>query len=85
MKKTFLCSCQTHLIEVEYSTWSKFKIPDLWIGIYDIYSPKTGRKYKKPKLISDVQFLGSRQYAKELDLFIHFLEDVSLKYLTRKQ
>jgi len=84
MEKTFKCSCKTHLIEIEYSTWSKFKIPDLWIGIYDIYSPK-GRKYKKPKLIGDVQFLGSKNYGKEMDNIMKFLEDITLQYLIRKK
>ena len=85
MKKIFKCSCRTHIIEIEYDTWSKFKIPDLWIGIYDIYNSKTGRKYKKPKLIGDVQLIGSQPYDKEMNNLMHFLENIVMQYIIRRK
>lgn len=92
MKKIFKCDCGTHLIEIHYSNtieWTNIKtkkkhksnIPDLWIGIYDIYNPKTGRKYKKPELIADVVFNGG----KSLDFIMHFLDDMTMTYSMRKK
>ena len=44
------CSCHSHKIEIEHD--KKFQIYQTFI--YNIYSPETGRKYKKPKLLGDV-------------------------------
>jgi len=92
MKKTFKCDCGTHLIEIEYNnivewtntkTKKKYKenLPELCIGIYDIYNPDTGRKYKKPRLIADVIF----NKGKTIDFVMHFLEDITLAYAMRKK
>lgn len=92
MKKTFKCDCRTHLIEIGYESRTKFthfktkktkifNIPELWIGIYDIYNPKTGRKYKKPKLIADVNF----NQDKNIDFIMHFFESILMKYWIRKK
>ena len=92
MKKTFKCDCNTHLIEISYeikTKWTHFKtkktkilnFPELWIGIYDVYNPNTGRKYKKPKLIADVVFNGG----KSIDLIMKFLEDIVMEYAIRRK
>lgn len=96
MKKKFECSCGGHLIKIEYNNTIEFthiktkkkhkeNIPELWIGIYDIYNSKTGRKYKKPKLVEDVEFLGSDNYAKEMDNIMKFLEDIVMAYIIRRK
>ena len=69
MKKTFKCDCSTHLIKLDYTP------ADLWIGIYDIYSSKTGRKYKNPKLIADVVLMDNH-YPKELTKFLKFIKGI---------
>jgi len=92
VRKIFKCDCGTHLVEISYETRTKwthrktkktkiFNLSELWIGIYDIYNPDTGRKYKKPKLVADVIF----NEGKSIDFAMKFLEAVLLKYLTRKQ
>ena len=83
MKKKFKCSCRTHLLEINYET--KDKIPEIWIGIYDIYSPKTGRKYKKPRLIADTWFLGCQPYVKDMDFLMDFLENIVMTHITRRK
>jgi len=91
MINIFKCACGTHLVEISYENvteWthmktkkkSKKNIPDLWIGIYDIYNPKTGRKYRKPKLIADTIF-----YGKTLGFVMKFLEDIVMQYIIRKK
>lgn len=96
MKKTFKCICKGHLLEIHYNNtieWTHIKtkkkykenIPDLWIGIYDIYNPNTGRKYRKPKLIADFELMGSEAFAKEMDFGMKFLEDIVMAYITRKR
>lgn len=89
MRKKFKCICGTHLLEIDYSNIIEFKnkkgqtlkekMSELWIGVYDVYNPNTGKKYKKPKLIADTIF-----YDKELDFLIKFLSKIELVYLTRK-
>jgi len=92
MKKIFKCDCGAHLVEISYETRTKwthrktkkikmFNLPELWIGIYDIYNSDTGRKYKRPKLVADVIF----NEGKSIDFAMKSLEDVLLKYLMRKQ
>jgi len=92
VKKIFKCDCGTHLVEIGYETRTKwthtktkkikiFNLPELWIGIYDIYNPDTGRKYKKPKLVADVIF----NEGKSIDFIMHFLEDIAMKYAMRKK
>ena len=92
MKKTFKCDCGTHLVEISYETKTKwthmktkktkiFNLPDIWIGIYDIYNPKTGREYKKPKLVADVVF----NKGKSMDFVMKFLEDIVMEYIMRKK
>lgn len=92
MKKTFMCDCGTHLVEISYETRTKwthlktkktkiFNLPEIWIGIYDVYNPDSGRKYRKPKLIADVIF----NKGKSVDFVMKFLEDILLKYSIRKQ
>ena len=92
MKKTFKCDCGTHLVEISYETRTKwthiktkkkkiFNLPELWIGIYDIYNPNTGRKYKKPKLIADVIF----NEGKNIDFIMKFLEDIVMEYIIRSK
>ena len=75
MKKTFKCICHAHLLEIEYNE----KDQEIWIGIYDIYNPDTGRKYKKPKLTGDVIF-----YDKELDFLMNFLDDITMAWAVRR-
>jgi hypothetical protein len=82
MKKVFKCSCHTHLLKIEFKVE---KTLDLNIGIYNIYNPDTGKKYKKPKLINDVQFLGCEPYAKEMDFLMKFLEEIVMQYIMRKK
>lgn len=90
MKKTFKCDCKSHLLEIEYNNvteWTHVKTkkkhkeetPELFIAIYEIYNPDTGRKYKKPKLVGDVIF-----YDKELDFLIHFLDKITMSYAVRR-
>ena len=92
MKKTFKCDCGTHLVEISYETKTKwthmktkktkiFNLPELWIGIYNIYNPATGRKYKKPKLVTDVIF----NKGKSIDFVIKFLEDIVTAYIIREK
>ena len=94
MKKTFKCICGVHLLEIHYSNtieWTNMKTkkkrkedtPELWIGIYDIRNPNTGRKYRKPKLICDFEVMGSEDYAKEMDFLMHFLGDILTKWHCR--
>ena len=71
----FRCDCLTHILKVE--NFSGKKIKGIWIAIYNIYSPK-GRKYKKPKLISDVVIMNN-YYKKECDKLFAFLESLSKK------
>ncbi len=69
----FKCDCQTHIIEFKYTKKTKkFPFSDLWIGIYDIYSPK-GRKYKKPKLQADA-LLMDNYYPKEFTKCFKYLK-----------
>lgn len=84
MKKTFKCSCGIHLLEVSYEEVEKEKIPELFIAIYDIYNPKTGRKYKKPKSTGDVLFLNCINYAKEMELLMNFLDDITMAWAVRR-
>lgn len=86
MKKTFKCSCGTHLLEIEYSNTRiqyKENTPELWIGIYDTHNPNTGRKYKKPKLTSDVWFMMAQPYTKEMESLMKFLENILTKWYCR--
>lgn len=95
MKKTFKCICKDHLLKIEYSDtieWINTKtkkkhrenVPELWIGIYEIHSPKTGRKYKKPKLISDFEVMGKPgDWGKEMDILMQFLDNITLAYALR--
>jgi len=88
MKKTFKCSCKDHIIEISYEVkkWDNGeKVPELWIGIYEIHSPKTGRKYKKPKLLEDVLFLLTEPYAKEMESVMEFLEDITMAWALRRK
>ena len=96
MKKTFKCICNAHLLEIHYSNtieWTNTKtkkiekenMPELWIGIYDIYNPNTGRKYKKPKLTADFEFMGSENWGKEMDFGMKFLEEIIMSYITRRK
>jgi len=91
MKKTFLCDCKSHLLEIEYNNvteWThtktknehKEKIPELSIAIYEIYNGKSGRKLKKPKLIGDVVIMDG----KELDFFMDFLNKITMTYAVRR-
>ncbi len=75
----FRCDCRTHILEIKYTKPTK-KNPfaDLWIGIYDIYSPKTGRKYKRPKLMSDVVIMNNA-FPKELTKLFDWLNRLRRK------
>lgn len=96
MKKTFKCNCGTHLLEIEYNNIIKWvdtktkkkhkeNMPELWVGIYDIYNPDTGRKYRKPKLLGDVCFMLGTPYIKEMDFLMKFLDDILTKWYCRKK
>lgn len=96
MKKSFKCICGTHLLKIHYSNtieWTNMKTkkktkentPDLWIGIYDIINTDTGKKYKKPKLVADFEFMGSDNWEKEMDLGMKFLEDIVTAYIIREK
>lgn len=62
----FRCDCGMHILEISFTKPNKkYSFIDMWFGIYDIYSPKTGKKYKKPKLIADTIIMNNK-YPKEL-------------------
>ena len=81
MRRKFRCDCATHIIEVQYDEdkMGKKAFPSLWIDIYDIYNPNTGRRYKKPKSLGDAVLMNNK-YPKELDKFLKFMEEVIKKY-----
>jgi len=66
----FKCDCCTHVIKIEDFSGKTWK--GLSFQIYDIYS-QSGRKYKKPKLISDVVIMNNH-YPKEYDKVIEFIK-----------
>lgn len=87
MRRSFKCDCATHLIEVQYDDdkVGKKPYPTLWIEIYDIYNPNTGRKYKKPKPLGDVVLMNNH-YPRELEKFFRFMKKAMEKYkLSQKQ
>ena len=76
MREIFKCDCGTHLVSIEYLIPDKvFDWDDLAIAIYDVYNPETGRKYKVPKLVSDVVILNNNS-PKELTKLIKFLQKI---------
>jgi len=79
IKKLFKCDCYTHLLEIEYED-SQVYNPEIYIVIYNIYNPKTGRKYKKPKLVGDITLVQP----KSVDTIMKFLEDIVTEYTIRK-
>jgi hypothetical protein len=79
MKKTFNCACTGHILEIDYEYINDMEGGEVGIAIYDIYSEKTGRKLKKPKLIADVMLVdypcNSIKW-KELKKFLKFIDKV---------
>lgn len=76
MYKIFKCDCGTHLIEIGYTKpTKKFDAEDMFFAIYDLCNPDTGRKYKNPKLISDVVIFNNNS-PKEVDILFKFLKDI---------
>ncbi len=76
MEKIFKCDCGTHLIEIGYTKPTKsFDAEDMFFAIYNVYNPDTGRKYKNPKLVTDV-VIYNNQSPKELDDLFRFLKSV---------
>ncbi len=74
----FKCDCMTHTLKIEDFDSNKFnKIKGLSIQIFDIYSDK-GKKYKKPKLISDVVIMNNK-YSKEYDKLVSYIKKHSEK------
>lgn len=72
----FKCDCCTHLLEITDFSVGKFKA--LSIAIFDIYSSKSGRKYKKPKSLADVVIMNNH-YPKEYDKLVKFIKKHSEK------
>jgi hypothetical protein len=71
------CDCGGHLLEISYdkekNTWE-----DISFVIYDLYNPKTGRKYRKPKMIADV-LIADYHWNELTELFSFFKSIMSLK------
>ena len=55
MKKIYLeCDCEFHKVEIEEFTIHKIPGSFISICIFEHKSMKTGKLYKKPKLLADV-------------------------------
>ena len=77
----FRCDCRGQILEVVYDKpTKKFPFPSLSVLIYDVYSPKTGKKYKKPKLLGDVVLMNNA-YPHELTKFLGFMQDKPQKFI----
>lgn len=76
MYKIFKCDCSTHLLEFEYLEADKdFNFEEISLIIREVYNPKTGRKYKIPRILADVALLNNAA-PKELDYFFDFMEKI---------
>ncbi|KKL77947.1 hypothetical protein LCGC14_2029800 [marine sediment metagenome] len=71
----FRCDCSGYILEINYTKDMFFD--DVSFAIYDIYSPK-GRKYKKPKLVSDVVIMNNA-YPKELEKLLKYFKKIDEK------
>lgn len=79
----FRCDCRGGFLEIIYDKSTKnFPYPSISVLIYSIYSPKTGRKYKKPKLLADIVLMNNA-FPEEINKFLDFVKGIPTPILDK--
>jgi len=82
MKKTFICSCDTHSVDITFDKPTK-KFPHYVIGIeiWETNSQITGKPYKHKRWMADVMLMDlcKEKGRNDLSDFIKFVNKISPK------